>query len=69
MRHSLDFGSPVTAMTQVISCRLFDCLHLFGRGRFRTGHADFRAASGNASTLPRSAGGNHFETLRNCCGM
>jgi hypothetical protein len=69
MRHSVDFGFPVTAMTQVISCRLFNCLHLFGPERFRTGHADCRAASGNASTLPRLAGGNHFETLRKCCGM
>jgi hypothetical protein len=30
MRHSVDFGFPVTAMTQVISCQLFNCLDLFG---------------------------------------
>ena len=48
-------------------------LHLaqlqFRHARFRTGHADFRTACGNASTLPRSAGGNHFETLRKLPGM
>ena len=41
----------------------------FCRARFRTGHADFRTAIGNASTLPCSAGGSHFETLRKVCGM
>jgi hypothetical protein len=39
------------------------------RARFRTDHADFSTASGNASTLPRSAGGTHFETLRKLGGM
>ena len=33
MRHSVDFGFPVTVMTQVISCQLFDCLDLFGNYR------------------------------------
>ena len=41
----------------------------FRHARFRAGHADFRAAIENASTLPRSAEGTHFETLRKLCGM
>jgi hypothetical protein len=41
----------------------------FRGARFRTGHADFRTAGGNVSTLPRSAGGHHFETLRKLCGV
>jgi hypothetical protein len=36
---------------------------------FRAGHADFRTASENASTLPRSAKGPHFATLRKLRGM
>jgi hypothetical protein len=37
--------------------------------RFRSIHADFRSVTGNASTLPRSDGGSHFEALRKLCGM
>jgi hypothetical protein len=33
------------------------------------GHADVRNAIGNSSTLPRSFGGHHFETLRKLCGI
>jgi hypothetical protein len=41
--------------------------------RFRHGvsapcHADFRTATVNSSSLPRSFGGNPFETLRKLCG-
>jgi hypothetical protein len=35
---------------------------------FQSGYADFCTASGNASTLPRSAGESHFEALRKLCG-
>jgi hypothetical protein len=59
--------------TPQLFCLLMIVAHLaqsqFRSARFRTGHADFRTTSGNASTLPRSAGGNHFETLRKLCGM
>jgi hypothetical protein len=59
--------------TPQLFCLLMIVAHLaqsqFRLARFRTGHADFRTTSGNASTLPRSAGGNHFETLRKLCGM
>jgi hypothetical protein len=59
--------------TPQLFCLLMMLLHLaqsqFRRARFRTGHADFRTTSGNASTLARSAGGNHFETVRKPCGM
>jgi hypothetical protein len=50
-----------------LACSRLSLLHLaqpqFRHARFRTGHADFRAARENVSTLPRSTGGNHFETL------
>lgn len=35
----------------------------------RMAHADFRTLTGNSSSLPRSFGGNHFETLRKLCGI
>jgi hypothetical protein len=31
--------------------------------RFPRPHADFRTATGNSSSFPRSFGGNHFATL------
>src|SRR4051812_33273209 len=44
--------------------RCFILLNLsFHPAGFRTGYADCRTGSGNANTLPRSSGGNHFETL------
>ncbi len=41
----------------------------FRHALFRMGSADFPSTGRNASTLPRSVGGNHFAPLRKLCGM